>query len=110
MLLAEVAPWLVIATLSGLMPAKQSKWQIGAGVQWLGGCCYPSLGVMWVPRDKALRVRERIQTVLDGTCTPIEYREIIGFLEHVVDIGRFPRELMQHLHNPLRTGGECDGG
>ena len=31
---------------SGLMPAKFSKWQIGAGVHWLGGCCYPSLGVM----------------------------------------------------------------
>ena len=77
-------------------------------MRWLGGCCYPSLGVMWVPLDKALRVRERIQTVLDGTCTPIEYREIIGFLEHVVDIGRFPRELMQHLHNPMRAGGECE--
>ena len=32
----------------------------------------------------------------------------MGFLEHVVDIGRFPRELMQHLHHPMRAGGECD--
>jgi len=93
---------------SGLMPAKTQKWQIGAGVQWLGGCCFPALGVMWVPRDKALRVRARIQTVLDGACTPKEYQEIIGFLEHVVDIGRFPRELMAYLHHPMRAGGECE--
>ena len=100
--------WHEIIHLSGLMPAKASKWQIGAGVHWLGGRCYPSLGIMWVPRDKALRVRERIQTVLDKTCTPREYQEIVGFLEHVVDIGRFPRELMAYLHHPMRAGGECD--
>eukprot|EP00966_Prymnesium_polylepis_P007645 175369-Prymnesium_polylepis.1 len=63
---------------------------------------------MWVPRDKALRVRQRIQTVLDGTCTPKEYQEIIGFLENVVDIGRLPRELMAYLHHPMRAGGECE--
>ena len=103
-----VKVWHEIIHGSRLMPAKSSKWQIGAGVRWLGGCCYPSLGVMWVPRDKALRVRQRIQTVLDGTCTPKEYQEIVGFLEHVVDIGRFPREMMQYLHGPMRAGGECE--
>ena len=100
--------WHEMVDGSGLMPAKTPKWQIGAGAVWLGGCCYPSLGVMWVPRDKALRVRQRIQTVLDVTCTPKEYQEIIGFLEHVVDIGKFPRGLMAYLHEPMRAGGECD--
>ena len=68
-----ITVWHEIISGSGLLPAKQSKWQIGAGVHWLGGCCYPGLGIMWVPKDKALRVRERIQTVLDGTCTPKSY-------------------------------------
>ena len=103
-----ITVWHQIITGSGLMPAKFSKWQIGAGVHWLGGCCYPSLGVMWVPRDKAMRTRARIQTVLDGVCTPTTYRELVGFLEHVTDIGQFPRELMQHLHHPMRAGGECE--
>ena len=93
---------------SGFMPAQASKWQIGGGATWLGGCCYPSLGLMWVPRDKALRARQRIQTVLDGTCTAKEYQEIVGFLEHVVDIGQFPREMMAFLHHPMRAGGECE--
>ena len=100
--------WHDIIDGSGLMPAKAHKWQLGCGALWLGGCCYPSLGIMWVPRDKALRVRQRIQTVLDGTCTPKEYQEIVGFLEHVVDIGRLPRELMAYLHHPMRAGGECE--
>ena len=103
-----ITVWHQIIAGSGLMPAKFSKWQIGAGVHWLGGCCYPSLGVMWVPRDKAMRTRARIQTVLDGVCTPTTYRELVGFLEHVTDIGQFPRELMQHLHHPMRAGGECE--
>ena len=25
-----------------------------------------------------------------------------------MDIGRFPRELMQYLHHPMRAGGECE--
>ena len=103
-----IGVWHDIVAGSGLMPAKASKWQLGAGALWLGGCCYPSLGVMWVPRDKALRVRQRIATVLDGSCSPREYQEIIGFLEHVVDIGRLPRELMDYLHKPMRAGGECE--
>ena len=103
-----VRVWHEIIIGTGLMPAKHPKWQIGAGVRWLGGCCYPSLGIMWIPQDKALRVCERIQTVLDGTCTPKTYQEIIGFLEHVVDIGKFPREMMQYLHDPMRAGGECE--
>jgi hypothetical protein len=106
--LLAIRVWHEMVSGSGLMPMGAHKWQIGAGVHWLGGCCYPSLGVMWVPRDKAMRTRERIQTVLDGECTPKEYQEIVGFLEHVVDIGRFPRELMQHLHHPMRAGGECE--
>ena len=100
--------WHDIIVGSGLMPATATKWQLGGGAVWLGGCCYPSLGIMWVPRDKALRARQRIQTVLDGTCTPREYQEIVGFLEHVVDIGRLPRELMAYLHHPMRLGGECE--
>ena len=106
--LLAIRTWHEIIAGSGLQPAKFSKWQIGSSVQWLGGRCSPSLGVMWVPRDKAMRARERIQTVLDGTCTPKEYQGIVGFLEHVVDIGRFPRELMQYLHHPMRSGGECE--
>lgn len=100
--------WHEIISGSGLMPAGATKWQIGAGVHWLGGCCYPSLGIMWVPRDKALRARDRVQDAIDGACTAKEYQELVGFLEHVVDIGRFPRELMAYLHHPMRAGGECD--
>jgi len=100
--------WHEIITGTGLMPAKASKWQIGAGVTWLGGCIYPSLGLMWVPRDKARRAIERIEGVLDGRHSATEYRELVGFLEHVMDIGKYPRELMDYLHGPMAAGGECE--
>ena len=100
--------WHDIVQGTGLMPAKASKWQIGAGALWLGGCCFPSLGIMWVPRDKAMRSCERIDSVLRGSSTPTEYRELVGFLEHVLDIGKFPRELMDYLHEPMRAGGPCE--
>ena len=92
---------------SGLMVAKASKWQIGSGALWLGGCCYPALGVMWVPPAKAAGACTRIETVLDGTCTAAAYRELVGFLEHVLCICKYPREMMDYLHEPMRSG-QCD--
>ena len=92
---------------SGLMVAKASKWQIGAGALWLGGCCYPALGVMWIPPAKAAGACARIETVLNGTCTAAAYRELVGFLEHVMCVCKYPREMMDYLHEPMRNG-QCD--
>ncbi len=65
---------------------------------------------MPAPADplQARRAIERIEGVLDGRHSATEYRELVGFLEHVMDIGKYPRELMDYLHGPMAAGGECE--
>ena len=93
---------------AGLMAAKVSKWQIGAGGVWLGINCYPSLGLMWVPKDKTLDAVRSIDETLRGTIAAAEYRRLVGFLEHVAAVINLPRELLDHLHHPMRQGGEVE--
>ena len=94
--------------LLNLMYAKDSKWQLSLGVTWQGIGVAAALGIVWVPRAKALRAVAQIERVLAGACTALEYRQLIGFLESLVLPTDAERNTMDHLYGPMRPGAEID--
>ena len=89
------------------MLAKEEKWQASTGAIWNGIGLSPSLGLIWVPRSKALRATAACEQAIDGGATAAEYRSLLGFLEHLrVPMG-VRREMMDYLHEPMRNG-QCD--
>ena len=51
-----------------------------------------------------MRAIADVDAALSGAITLARYRELIGFLEHVLAIVRLPREVMDYLHGPLADG------
>lgn len=106
--LLAIQVWHQMVGEAGLMAAKVSKWQIGAGGVWLGINIYPALGLMWVPKEKTLEAVKAIDETVSGRLQAAEYRRLVGFLEHVAGVVNLPREMLDYLHRPMRPGGEVE--
>ena len=66
-----------------LQLADPKKWSVGSSGTWVGVCFSSTLGLVWLPRQKALKLMEMAATAADGKMTAGEWREMLGFLEHV---------------------------
>lgn len=91
-----------------LMLAKVEKWQASTGIVWTGVGIAPALGLVWIPRAKALRATAAARAAIDGTSTAADYRSLLGFLEHLrVPMG-MRREMMDYLWTGLRSAASSD--
>ena len=88
-------------------PAKQ---QLGACVTWLGGCTAASVGLVWLPQDKALRVARDLATTLAGGMQVGVYRSLVGFLASILFMVGNDQTLLHHIFRPVTPGNEIDGG
>eukprot|EP00965_Chrysotila_dentata_P083993 2772483-Pleurochrysis_carterae.AAC.1 len=59
------------------------KRQAGTAVLWLGVIFVAAAGVLFLPRDKALRAVDRIQRTLAHATDTAALRKLCGLLEHV---------------------------
>eukprot|EP00965_Chrysotila_dentata_P070003 2312214-Pleurochrysis_carterae.AAC.1 len=59
------------------------KRQAGTSVLWLGVVLVAGAGVLYLPRDKALRAVQRIQRTLAHSADTAALRKLCGLLEHV---------------------------
>lgn len=92
-----------------LMAAKQAKWQVSIGAIWTGIGVSPALGIVWVPRAKALRAIADINIALSGAMSAESFRSLLGFLEHLVEPMRMRRDDVDHLWALLNSGaGDSD--
>ena len=91
-----------------LMYAKEAKWQLSTGVIWQGVGIAPALGLLWVPRAKAVAAAHRIGRVLARETTAIDYRKLVGFLESLVTPTGAPRRTMDDLYGPMQPGAEVE--
>ena len=91
-----------------LMYAKEAKWQLSLAVIWQGVGVAPALGLLWVPRAKALRAIAAIEDALHPRLSAVEYRQLVGLLESFVVATSATRSDMDDLYGPMQPGGEVE--
>lgn len=88
-----------------LQLADPKKWSVGSSGTWVGVCFSSTLGLVWLPRQKALKLMEMAATAADGKMTAGEWREMLGFLEHVWSVVKRHRYTIDRLWTPCQRGG-----
>jgi hypothetical protein len=88
-----------------LQLADPRKWSVGSSGTWVGICFSSTLGLAWLPRQKALKLMEMASTAADGKMTAGEWREMLGFLEHVWSVVKRHRYTIDRLWTPCQRGG-----
>ena len=86
------------------------KLQIGTSVKWLGKRSATALGLVWVPRAKALRAVREIELALTSQMTAGAWRSMVGFLHSLLDCITRDPTFMHHLSSVMRAGGELERG
>eukprot|EP00965_Chrysotila_dentata_P233032 6199339-Pleurochrysis_carterae.AAC.2 len=78
------------------------KRQAGSAVLWLGVIIVAAAGVLFLPRDKAVRAVDRIRRMLSHSTDTAALRKLCGLLEHVVRVWVGPPSWMHGLYHHLR--------
>ena len=90
--------------------SRASKQQLGCRVVWLGACLAAGLGLVWLPREKAVRAAAALDMTLRGEMAVGEYRKLLGFLVSLLFMVGGDKRLLHHIFRPVRPGEEIDGG
>ena len=91
--------WLQLVGEEGLALclAAHVKWMAGVWSKWIGACFCPSLGLVWLSPDKALRAAAELAAFATGKLVQEEVRSLLGFLNHVGEVLRVHPYLNYHL-------------
>ena len=90
--------------------SRASKQQLGCRVVWLGACLAAGLGLVWLPREKAVHAAAALDTALRGEMAVSEYRRVLGFLVSLLFMMGGNKGLLHHIFRPVRPGEEIDSG
>ena len=90
--------------------SRASKQQLACRVVWLGACLAAGLGLVWLPREKAVHAAAALDTALRGEMAVGEYRRVLGFLVSLLFMMGGDKKLLHHIFRPVRPGEEIDGG
>ena len=82
-----------------LMYARTGKWHAGTHTRWLGVCFSPTLGVAWLPPDKASRILAQLDELSAGSLTVSELARLQGRLEHFRFVARVPAYAMYGMRD-----------
>ena len=77
---------------------------------WLGACLAAGLGLVWLPREKAVHAAAALDTALRGEMAVSEYRRVLGFLVSLLFMMGGDKGLLHHIFRPVRPGEEIDSG
>lgn len=98
--------WRRLVTDAGLIMAIPEKRTIGVWCTWIGALIFSSLAVVAVPRAKIVRATAAIQRLCSTGIEFGEYRSLMGLIEHVRCIVRFPKSYLHGLYAPHGPDGE----
>ena len=90
--------------------SRTEKQQTGVGVVWLGAHISTSLGLIWVPKDKATKAAAALRTALAGALAVGDYRRLLGFLVSLLFMVGGDKRLLHHIFRPVKPGEELDSG
>jgi len=90
--------------------SRMEKQQTGCGVIWLGAHLAAPLGLIWIPRDKAVKAVAALHTTLQGAMEVGEYRRLLGFLVSLLFMVGGDKRLLHHIFRPVKPGEEIDDG
>ena len=79
------------------------KRHLGTWVRWLGVILFSTLAIVVVPQDRLTRAVSAISDARAGTMSFDKYRALLGLLEHLRSVGRWPRSVMYGLYEPHRA-------
>ena len=91
--------WLRLVGEEGLnlSLAAHVKWMGGVWSRWIGACFCPSLGLVWLSPDKAVRAAAELTAFTRGELTQEAFRSTMGFLNHIGEVLRVHPYLNYHL-------------
>ena len=90
--------------------SRTEKQQTGVGVVWLGAHLSTSLGLIWVPKDKAAKAAATLRTALAGELQVGDYRRLLGYLVSLLFMVGGDKRLLHHIFRPVKPGEELDSG
>ena len=90
--------------------SRVEKQQTGVGVVWLGAHLSTTLGLIWVPKDKAIKAAATLRTALRGELQVGDYRRLLGYLVSLLFMVGGDKALLHHVFRPVRPGEELDSG
>ena len=97
--------WDTTTSRIGLLMADAEKRQVGSHIVSLGICLVSSLGVAYVPEDKAVRALTDLQLLCVGQLAVDLYRSLLGLLQHVLFLADMRRSAMYGMYTPLLESG-----
>ena len=80
-----------------LILAKHSKWIGSVWSKWIGCNFCPTLGLVWVSPDKALRAASELTAFIAASLTLADLVSLLGFLNHLAEIFGVHPYLTRHL-------------
>ena len=90
--------------------SRVEKQQTGVGVVWLGAHLSTTLGLIWVPKDKATKAAASLRTALRGELPVGDYRRLLGYLVSLLFMVGGNKQLLHHVFRPVKPGEELDSG
>ena len=102
--------WRRLVTDAGLIMAIPEKRTVGVWCTWIGALIFSTLGVIAVPRAKIIRATSAIKRLCSVGIEFGEYRSLMGLLEHVRCVTRFPKAYLHGLYAPHGADGEGSNG
>ena len=102
--------WDTTTSRIGLLMADAEKRQVGSHIVSLGICLVSSLGVAYVPEDKAVRALTDLQLLCVGQLAVDLYRSLLGLLQHVLFLADMRRSAMYGMYTPLLESGAIADG
>ena len=70
------------------------KRNLGTSLVWIGMGIITSLGLAYIPLDKAIRIVAKLQSAIAGSLMLCDYKALLGALEHVLYVsGRYMMSL-----------------
>ena len=90
--------------------SRASKQQSGCHVLWIGACLSAGVGLVWLPREKAVRAAAALDETLRGDMPVGEYRRLLGFLVSLLFMVGGDKRLLHHIFRPVRPNEEISCG
>eukprot|EP00965_Chrysotila_dentata_P258431 6213216-Pleurochrysis_carterae.AAC.1 len=101
-IVALLRTWRKVTSSIGLLMAIPEKRQASSAVLWLEIVFVAAAGVLFLPRDKAVRAVERIQRTLSHSTDTAALRKLCGLLKHVRGVWVGPPSWMHGFYHHLR--------
>ena len=84
------------------------KRNLGTSLVWIGMGIITSLGLAYIPLDKAIRIVAKLQSAIAGSLMLCDYKALLGALEHVLYVSGRDRQYMMSLWRPFKGYREID--